>query len=671
MTSFDYFKVAVDAPLNNSFEYKAEPSRNIEVGQAVSVPFGTRKAFGVVIEKSIEKMESTYEVKEIGEIHSDFPRLSESFLKWLHWLSKYYAYPFGQVVGLAYPPLSKKSDQKATKSKKSSLFPEVKDVTPPRLTPEQEKCLKEISESDGFQAHLIFGVTGSGKTEIYLRLLEKVLKEGKQAVVLVPEIALTPQLIRRFAERFGPQIAVYHSHLTPREKTNQWWEMVDGTKKILIGARSALFCPIPNLGMVILDEEHEPSFKQEETFKYHARDAAVMLAKSSNCKVILGSATPSAESWLNAKEGRYHLHTLKERVEGRPLPTMEVVDLRIKKEEKAKGESETFWLSEALKAKIQQRLDLGEQSALFLNRRGAAQFVLCPGCGATKQCPNCSVSLTLHGKQNLVCHYCNYQEDMPETCPECKISELKPLGVGTELIERDLAKLFPKARIERADRDRVGSREDLESLISKMENKEIDILVGTQMIAKGLDFENLTLVGIILADIGFNIPDFRASERSFELLMQMSGRAGRHKRPGEVIIQSYNLEHSSIEFAVRNDYVGFMERELGFRKDLMYPPYGRLAGIRLQGLHLDKVVEASHQLFNRGEAIIKKFGVFSGLEILGPAEAPLAKLRGQHRYHLLIKAPKHNLLSAFCEKLVDVKLAGVKISIDIDPLHML
>jgi primosomal protein N' (replication factor Y) (superfamily II helicase) len=402
-----------------------------------------------------------------------------------------------------------------------------------------------------------------------------------------------------------------------------------------------------------------------------------MLGKMSDCPVILGSATPSLESWKNAQDGKYHLHKMKKRVESRPMPTIEVVDLKAfqrkpGQERESEERERAFWLSPILEEKIRDRLARREQTALFLNRRGMAQIVLCPACGEASTCPNCSVSLTLHARHHLVCHYCAYQVRMSEICGNCKTAEPRPVGMGTERVEEDLKKLFPAARITRADRDNISSREALDEMIRQIEDREVDILVGTQMIAKGLDFEGLTLVGMVLADIGFNLPDFRASERSFQLLMQMGGRAGRHQsHPGEVIIQTYNPQHSSIQYARNHDYVGFAEQELNLRRELFYPPFGRLAAIRLQGTNSQSVLQAANAMKNHAKAMQRNHSALKTLDILGPAEAPLAKLRGNYRFHLLVKGQSHSLVAPFCQKLGEVEHAGVKVMVDIDPLNML
>lgn len=678
MSSQTLWRVAVEAPLPEALTYSfAGP---LQRGQAVTVPLGKRKVQGLVLGPTDEKPD--FEIKSIDSLDEDYKPLPEHFIKWLEWLAQYYIHPVGQVTASVFPPLRKA--EKTRKSSRPPVIPQLEADTGHSLTSEQQKCFEQISRHDKFSTHLVFGVTGSGKTEIYLRLLEKVLAEGKRGIVLVPEISLTPQLIQRFVRRFGDKIAALHSQLTDRERTNQWWDVVEGRKSILIGARSALFCPVDNLGLVIVDEEHEPSYKQEEKLKYNGRDAAVVLAKWADCPVVLGSATPSLESWKNAIDGKYHLHTLKNRVAGRALPQIDIVDLRRNKEQERdqplsqKNFQIPFWMTPVLYEKMQQVLEQGDQAALFLNRRGVAQMVVCPACGHTRECPNCDISLTLHAGSHLVCHYCDYHENFKTKCPDCREGELEAIGLGTELLEKDLTQLFPDKIIARADRDEIQSRTDMEELIEKMENGRIDILVGTQMIAKGLDFPKLKLVGLVLADIGFNLPDFRATERSFQLITQMSGRSGRHikegESPGVVIVQTFNTEHESILFAKNHDFEGFAANELQTRTQLNYPPVGRLAGLRVQGSRQGVAFEAARLLARRAEVLHQQNANYNSIEILGPAEAPMAKLRGLFRYHLLIKAPSPVLLNSFCRQLLgneDWVPSGVKILVDIDPMSLL
>lgn len=671
-----FWLVAVEAPLNKLFLYKSTSEQNIQIGQKIFVPFGkSKKASGVVMEAGI--LDPQFKsIKNITAIDEEYEKLDEKLLNWLKWISEYYCYPLGQIVCLAYPPLKKSG--RATR--KSDVIKSVEADKPKALTEQQSKVYQDIKkELEHFRAHLIFGVTGSGKTEIYLQLLEDILAQNKKGLVLVPEISLTPQLTNRFSQRFGKKIAVIHSQLTPREKTNQWWDIVSGDKQILIGARSALFCPIPNLGLIIVDEEHESSFKQEEKLKYHGRDAAIVLAKELNIPIVLGSATPSLESWNNAITDKYKLHTMTQRVENRKLPEIEIIDLKEYKDGKAQIDLDIpLWLSPELHQKIKACLDREEQSALFLNRRGMSNIVLCPACGFVKECPNCDISLTLHAHKHLVCHYCDYHEPYKDKCPDCLEGDLEPMGLGTELIEQDIKRLFPNARVARADRDEIQSRDDLENLITKMESREIDILIGTQMIAKGLDFEKLTLVGLVLADVGFNLPDFRATERSFQLITQVSGRSGRHLDPtvavGEVVIQTYNPEHVSLQFAKNADFVNFAQQELDLRASLNYPPFGKLISVRLQGLDLEKVQKTADQFVHRAQALKNKFSIYEGIEILGPAESPLSKIKRNYRYQVLLKGGKSNLLNQFTKQVlgpIDWIPAQVKLQLDVDPNNLL
>jgi primosomal protein N' (replication factor Y) len=687
------WRVAVEAPLAGPLTYRAPPMQQgadegaqdgsaapWRRGQSVRVPLGRRQVSGLLLQPTSDA--GRFKLRDIAGPDPAKPELPEHFVRWIEWLAQYYAHPIGQVAEMTFPPLPRAL--KARKSRRAPVVAENAAVAPPALTAEQRAVVEAIGAERGFGAHLVHGVTGSGKTEIYMRLMESVVARGQQGIVLVPEISLTPQLIDRFSRRLGSAVAVIHSQLTPREKTNQWWAIVEKNKQVLIGARSALFCPIESLGMIVVDEEHEASFKQDEKLKYQARDAAVMLAKLADCPVVLGSATPSLESWHNASLGRYRLHSLKSRVENRALPEIEVVDMRGERDQRkiagprpaSKGGDLPFWLSERLFQALGECLERGEQAALFLNRRGIAQSVVCPACGFVPECPNCAVTLTLHGRSDLLCHYCDYHQTLRPTCPECREGEPRPLGMGTELIEKDLTRLFPGARVARMDRDEISTREDLEGAIRAIEEREVDLVVGTQMIAKGLDFPGLTLVGLVLADVAFNLPDFRASERSFQLLTQVAGRSGRHLkgRAGQVVVQTYNPGHPSILFTQAHDYSGFAEQELSFREALGYPPFGRLAAFRVQGPDLNKVVAAARELRLRGQALKAKAEWLTAIEILGPAEAPLARLRNLHRHQLLAKAPNAGLLGAFSRALVDDLSwvpGGVKVAVDIDAAHML
>ena len=679
--SGEFWKVAVEAPLPEPLTYQIPDSligeSILQRGVAVKVPLGKRQATGVLLSPTTYEP-GEFQVKSILGIDESRPPLPENFLLWIEWLAKYYVHPIGQVVECAFPPM-KKGENSRQKSRKGPVVKQLEQIDAPTLTTEQSNVVRDIMGKSGFGTHLLHGVTGSGKTEVYIRLLEDLIARGGQALVLVPEIALTPQLTQRFARRLGDAMAVIHSGLTPREKTEQWWEMYEGSKQVLIGARSALFCPVKKLGLIIIDEEHEGSFKQDEKLKYHGRDAAVMLAKYSDCPIVLGSATPSLETWSNARSKRYEYHEMKARVENRPMPTIEVVDLRHERDQRKtenKNSDLPFWMSETLYTALDETLKKKKQSALFLNRRGVAQSVVCPACGHTPECPNCAVSLTLHGKTHLLCHYCDFHQSLGNSCADCKEGEPRPLGMGTELIENDLARLFPGSRVVRMDRDEISTREDLELAIEEIERGEADFIVGTQMIAKGLDFPDLMLVGLVLADVAFNLPDFRASERAFQLLTQVAGRSGRHvtDEPGRVIIQTYNPDHPSIQYAQAHDYQGFAANELSFREQLRYPPFWRLAAFRIQGLDLEKVQQAAARLKSRALALQGKNPAYEKIEVLGPAECPLSKLRNQHRYQLLVKGPDAASMGRFCRTILGDEEwvpSAIKVSVDIDAINLL
>ncbi len=673
MTKETLWRVAVEAPMKEPLTYAS--AEKLERGRWVHVPLGKRSSMGLVLGNAESPLVETFKIKTIKNSDDELPLLHDSFVRWLEWLSDYYLYPLGLVAESSRPPL--KRTEKVRKSKRAPVIPQLESDTPPKLTEEQSQVIEAIVRENKFKTHLIHGVTGSGKTEIYLRMIEKTIAEGKSVLVLVPEISLTPQLIHRFARRFGDKIAALHSQLTDREKTIQWWDVVEGRRPILIGARSALFCPQKNLGLVIVDEEHESSYKQDEKLKYHARDAAVMLGFFHNCQVLLGSATPSLESWFNGKNGKYQLHQLKKRVHTSHLPEVEVVDLKLAKDQ-PQDPNKPSWMSQVLYERIKKTLDEGYQVALFLNRRGMAHVVMCNSCGHSSECPNCDIHLTLHGRSHLVCHYCDYHENFKTKCTACHIGELAAIGLGTEKLEYDLKNLFPDKKILRADRDEIQTRADLESFVAEMEAGTVDILVGTQMIAKGLDFPRLKLVGLVLADIGFNLPDFRCTERNFQLMVQMSGRPGRSLElkdaKGEVIIQTFNPEHESLSFAIRHDYEGFAEQELIHRQALLYPPHGSLISIRIQSSEHSQAYQLAQHLGSRARALQNQFAPYKSLEVLGPAEAPLAKLKNQYRYYLLLKGTQKPVLSKFTRQLIGDESwvpAKCRIIVDIDPLQLL
>ncbi len=550
-----------------------------------------------------------------------------------------------------------------------SVRSELKPYPKPELTYDQGIMLSEILNgihSKRYSPFLIFGVTGSGKTEIYLRAIEEVLIQGREAIVLVPEISLTPQLLSRFKDRFGENLALLHSGLGRGERYDQWRRIWKGEVKIAMGARSAICAPFKNVGIIIVDEEHDPSYKQEEKFKYHARDVAAVRAKQVEATLLLGSATPSLESFYNAEKGKFRLLNLPERIEGKPLPRVEVVDVK----------KEGGLLSEKVRAALQKNIEDKKQSLLFLNRRGFANFILCPDCGHTFKCPNCSVTLTYHLRdRTLQCHYCDYRIKAPGDCPKCQGHRLQGVGIGTERLEQEIRLLFPETQVGRMDRDTTSRRRSHLQILKRLESGSIDILVGTQMIVKGHDFPNVTFVGVVSADTSLHFPDFRSSERTFQLLTQVAGRAGRGDVFGEAVIQTFNPDHYSILRAKDHDYIGFYQEEIQFRKALEYPPFSRLINFRMVGNSEKRTKVTAEEMGRVGQSLLKK-GYGKGIEILGPSTAPFAKMRGKFRWQMLAKGKSPQLLHRFAKELafgmeVQLKGKGVNLDIDVDPVFIL
>jgi primosomal protein N' (replication factor Y) len=543
---------------------------------------------------------------------------------------------------------------------------------PPTLTPLQAGAMGPIEKAllrREFEAFLLWGVTGSGKTELYLRAADLCLKEGRQVLVLVPEISLTHQLVQEFRSRFGCAIAVLHSRLSRRERGQIWHAIHRSQVSIVLGARSALFAPCHRLGLIIVDEEHDGSYKQEEGFRYQARDLALMRGKASSGVVLLGSATPSLETLHNAQTGKIGWLTLPERVEGRPLPQVEVVDLR---RQKTGGGREI--LSLRLQEAMEETMARGEQTVLFLNRRGYATFLLCPDCGHVFSCPNCAVSLVHHlSHRALQCHYCGWHQPSPALCPRCGGTEVKDLGVGTESLEQAVKARFPRARVLRMDRDTTSGKGTFGEILRAWKKGEADVLIGTQMVAKGHHVPNVTLVGVALADTSLNLPDFRAAERTFQLLVQVSGRAGRGERPGRVIIQTYCPQHPSIVYAVTQDYMGFARRELEARKAAGYPPFRHLILFRLSGPREEEIASFGRLL---GEAGRRLCAGTRGVACLGPSPAPLARVKGRYRWHLLLKGESRSELHEVARALMGwarqrLSSKRVRLTVDVDPQSFL
>jgi primosomal protein N' (replication factor Y) len=544
----------------------------------------------------------------------------------------------------------------------------VKPLAPREPTDEQQHALDQLlplAKGRAFRVALLHGVTGSGKTEVYLRLADAVRQGGRGVLMLVPEIALTPQVAALFRARFGASVAIQHSGLSDGERHDQWHRIRRGEVDVVIGTRSAVFAPLANPGLIIVDEEHDTSYKQDETPRYHGRDVAIMRGKFAGALVVIGSATPTIESYANALDGKYTLVTLNKRVLDRPLASVSVVSMR---EEIAEA-GEDVVLSRPLAAAIQQRLDRGEQSIILLNRRGFATSVVCRQCTNTLECPNCSISLTVHSRRdggwNARCHYCNFIKPVPRTCEKCAAPYMERIGFGTERVEADVRKFFPGARIARVDRDTVRRKGSLVEILAQVARRDVDILIGTQMIAKGHDFPDVTLVGVISADVGLGLADFRSAERTFQLLTQVSGRAGRGEKTGEAIIQSLLPNHYSIRLACAQDYRAFYEKEVEFRRAMRYPPQVAMVNVVVRGRTFDEAMAAARELADAARGA-------KGFAILGPAPAPLTKLRGEHRAQFFLKGTSRKVMrEALQLALSRTPSLAKRVSVDIDPLSML
>ena len=537
------------------------------------------------------------------------------------------------------------------------------------LNPAQQAAFQQIHESiqaRRFQTFLLHGVTGSGKTEVYLTAIETALAEGRSALLMVPEIALTPQMAGQFFSRFGDRVAILHSAFTDVERTEQWRRIRSGAASVVVGTRSGVFAPVQNLGLIVVDEEHDGSYKQEENPRYNGRDVAIVRAQAAGACVVLGSATPSLESRYNAEKGKYTLLELPGRIESRPMPVVELIDMRQEFLETRKQDTFSRKLIEALG----QRVESGEQTIVLLNRRGFSSFVACRSCGERVQCINCSLTLTYHKRdRRLLCHYCGYAEKVPNQCPKCQSEHIYFLGIGSERVEEELHRAFPAARIARLDRDTVTGKRQYETILQDFREGNYDMLVGTQMIAKGHDIPNVTLVGVVAADLGLGMPDFRAAERTFQLLTQVAGRAGRGCLPGIVLVQTINPDHYAVRLAAAQNYQGFYEKELNFRRMMHYPPFSAMANVLVRSEKKEMAMRMSTDLGFLLNPPPEK------LRVMGPAEAPVPRLKNEYRYQFLIKAASRKSLNELLQKIrnyaLEHKWGATALVIDVDPLTLM
>jgi primosomal protein N' (replication factor Y) len=538
------------------------------------------------------------------------------------------------------------------------------------FTPAQKAALNTIitaTEERQFLPMLLHGITGSGKTAVYLSAMQAVLAKGRSAILLVPEIGLTPAVAADLHQIFGDEVAILHSGLSDDERAEQWRHIRNGESHIVVGTRSAIFAPAPDLALIVVDEEHDHSYKQEEMPRYHARDVAVMRAKMCNAAVVLGSATPSLETYYNAVNGKYRLLELPERIEKRPLPEVQILDMREEFQRTRKDEP----LSRKLVEEIGERLARHEQVMVLLNRRGYSAFVLCRECGESVQCKNCAISMTYHKREHrLMCHYCGYTRPAPRTCPKCGSEYVQYLGTGSEKLEHILHGMFPQARIARLDRDTVHGRDDFERMLSALQAGKIDLLVGTQMIAKGHDVANVTLVGVVGSDAALSFPDFRAAERTFQLLTQVAGRAGRGDTPGKVVLQTFFPDHYAIQFAAAHDYHGFYEKEIRFRSWMHYPPFNAVSNVLVRSSKLDEALAWSGILGKWFEA-----SRLTGIRVMGPAAAVIVRLKTEYRYHFLLKSASRERMNTALRSMLAYadaqKIPRNNVVVDVDALSLI
>ncbi|MGM0432577.1 MAG: replication restart helicase PriA [Spirochaetota bacterium] len=649
-----FVEVIFNMPLNRSFTYETEEGSACTLGVRVTAPFGKRRLTGYVIESDVPKPEG-YEVKQIEKIIDSVPVFRHQEIELSAWMASLYFCSQGEALALMIPGGRREVELPALGTEEIQLPDEFE------LSTHQEEAVQDILEAK-HDLYYLFGVTGSGKTEVFLKAAEAVLGQGRSVIYLVPEISLTHQLAQAVAKRFAGNVAILHSALSPSQRLKEWKKILHGEVHLVIGARSAVFAPCEDVGLIIVDEEHEHTYKSGSTPRYHARQIAFKKAALSGGVVVLGSATPSLESWYLMQRGRIRRLDLPERVSGGLMPKVDIVDMKRSPDV----------ISPVLKDEMKQVLERGKQVILFLNRRGFSYFFHCKSCGYEMLCRNCSVAMTFHKQTDMmICHYCGYAQRPIQICPECGSLDVGYSGFGTELVEEAVQKYFPFARMERLDADTTKKQKHLQTVLAQFQSGEIDILLGTQMVAKGLNFPGVELVGIVLADSGLHLPDFRAHERTFSLLLQVAGRAGRFSNAGKVIIQTYQPENNAVIRASRGEVTRFYDEELQIRSMLDFPPITRM--IRL--VFRSKVVTKAEQGAEQAAQLLVEITTSEKLdvEILGPAEAPLARISGNARWQLLVKSRSfhqlHRSLSLLKHSYKPV--AGVYMEIDVDPLNLM
>lgn len=695
-----YAEIALNVPLNQTFTYltlaegtervslkgenlqpdlltktRKSTVKNFEsqIGKRAEVKFGNRRLTGIIVKLFDELPKDlpydASKIRPIIRVLDEEPLLTSELINLGIWMSNYYLTPIGEILNSMIP-----SGKRETSSQDFSFtdeFPEQKIVT---LSDEQKKAIESITSSDNetVKFHYLYGTTGSGKTEVFLQVAEKILKKGKGIIYLVPEIGLTPQVIEAVTMRFGSTVAVLHSGLTPSQKLTEWNRILHKEARIVIGARSAVFAPVPQLGLIIIDEEHDGSYKSNNTPRYHARQIAMYRCSKLAIPLLMGSATPSVESWNSISNGQFECHKLTKRLAGGAPPKIKIIDLS---KQPSSGQSISQELFEAIDKAVAKK----RQAILFLNRRGFNHFFRCSYCGYELKCKNCSVPLTYHKSINrLKCHYCGWSLEAPNSCPQCGSFDVGYSGFGTEFIEAEVKAKFPNARVVRVDTDSLTKKGELQEKLDAFKKGEYDIMLGTQMIAKGLNFPNLKVVGIVLADTGLHLPDFRASEKTFALITQVAGRAGRFFPDGEVYVQTYNPGAESIYYACNSKVNEFYSSEISTRKLLEFPPFSRLVRLVFRSPNLEDAKSTAHNakqiLEEQLSELKKKFSSLSAdVEILGESECPINKIAANYRYQIILKSKNINILQRMTDHLINdfTHPSNVYIETDIDPVNLL
>ncbi len=650
-----FIEVVFNSPAPGRYTYEVPEDMAAGPGMRVSAPFGRRLMDGFIVAEVDDPGETDFEIKKIKRVIDKNPLYGSQEIELARWLADMYYCSEGEALSSMLP--GSRRESKGLAFEEFSI-PPAGEIA---LSDEQKKAIDGILGGSE-KTYYLYGITGSGKTEVFLRTASEIINRGLGVIYLVPEISLTHQLNNEVRRRFGNSVAVLHSALTSSQRLVEWQRIRRGEALFVIGARSAVFAPVPNLGLIIIDEEHEGAYKSGSKPRYHARQVAMHRASVSDARIIMGSATPSLEAWHLVKSGRIKGFSLGKRLSGGAVPSIELIDMK----------NHSGCISKPMQRAIRETADEGRQSILFLNRRGFSYFFHCRSCGYETRCRNCSVSLTYHKNRNkLICHYCGYSENPKTVCPECGSLDVGYNGFGTEMIENELETMFPDLRIERVDTDSVKQRGSLSDRLDRFKNGEIDILLGTQMVAKGLNFPGVKLVGIVLADTGLNLPDFRAHERTFNLIVQVAGRAGRYFPDGRVLIQTYRPDNEAIMMASSGTIDDFYNRELEIRRMLGFPPFGRLFRIVFRGKNAERTAAASDEFASKFD--LSSLSESSSDEVFGPAECPLAMISGNYRFQIIIRTNNfkgiHSLLNGALKQFS--LPSGVYLEADVDPVSLL